>query len=140
MIEAIANDVLDKLNLVPSKDFEDFVGMEDHIANMSVLLHLESQEVRMVGIWGSSGIGKTTIARVLHSQLSRQFQGSIFIDRAFVYKTMEIYDSANPDDYNMKLHLLRSFLSEILDKKRHKDIYFKYSSREAKIPESSYIY
>lgn len=90
MIEAIANDVLGKLNLAQSKDFEDFVGMEDHIANMSVLLQLESQEVRMVGIWGSSGIGKTTIARVLHSQLSRQFQGSVFIDRAFVYKTMEI--------------------------------------------------
>ncbi|CDY33477.1 BnaA06g35960D [Brassica napus] len=117
MIEAIANDVLGKLNLAQSKDFEDFVGMEDHIANMSVLLQLESQEVRMVGIWGSSGIGKTTIARVLHSQLSRQFQGSVFIDRAFVYKTMEIYNSANPDDYNMKLHLLRSFLSELLDKK-----------------------
>ncbi|XP_010494828.1 PREDICTED: disease resistance protein RPS6-like [Camelina sativa] len=117
MIEAIANDILAKLNLAPSKDFEDFVGMEDHIANMSVLLHLESDEVRMVGIWGTSGSGKTSIARVLYNQLSRQFQGRIFIDRAFVSKSLEIYKSANPDDYNMKLHLLRNFLSEILDKK-----------------------
>uniref|UniRef100_A0A1J3FHX6 ADP-ribosyl cyclase/cyclic ADP-ribose hydrolase n=1 Tax=Noccaea caerulescens TaxID=107243 RepID=A0A1J3FHX6_NOCCA len=117
MIEAIANDVLDKLNLSPSKGFEDFVGMEDHISKMSVLLDLESEEVRMVGIWGSSGIGKTTIARVLYSQLSRWFQGTVFIDKAFVSKSMELYNSSNPDDYNMKLHLLRSFLSEILDKK-----------------------
>ena len=117
MIEAIANDVLGKLILAPSKEFEDFVGMKDHIAKMSVLLHLEAEEVRMVGIWGSSGIGKTTIARVLYSQLSRWFQVSVFIDRAFVSKSMEIYNNANPDDYNMKLHLLRSFLSEVLDKK-----------------------
>ncbi|CAA7014493.1 unnamed protein product [Microthlaspi erraticum] len=117
MIEAIANDVLDKLNLSPSKEFEDFVGMENHISQMSVLLDLESEEVRMVGIWGSSGIGKTTIARVLYSQLSRRFQGSVFIDKAFVSKSMELYKSSNSDDYNMKLHLLRSFLSEILDQK-----------------------
>ncbi|KAF8117174.1 hypothetical protein N665_0012s0178 [Sinapis alba] len=117
MTEAIANDVLDKLILGPSKEFEDFVGMKDHIAKMSVLLQLEVEEVRMVGIWGSSGIGKTTIARVLYSQLSRWFQVSVFIDRAFVSKSMEIYHSANPDDYNMKLHLLRSFLSEVFDKK-----------------------
>ncbi|VVB08158.1 unnamed protein product [Arabis nemorensis] len=51
--------------LIEEIDLEEFVGMEDHIANMSVLLELESEEVRMVGIWGSSGIGKTTIARLI---------------------------------------------------------------------------
>ncbi|KAL1220490.1 Disease resistance protein RPS6 [Cardamine amara subsp. amara] len=117
MIEAIANDVLGKLNLTPSKDFEDFVGMEDHITKMSVLLHLESEEVRMVGIWGASGIGKTTIARALYNRISHRFQSSVFIDRAFISKSMDIYNSANPDDYNMKLHLQKTFLSEILDKK-----------------------
>ncbi|ESQ44765.1 hypothetical protein EUTSA_v10003136mg [Eutrema salsugineum] len=120
MIEEIANDVLDKLLLTPSKDSEDFVGIKDHIANMSVLLNLESEEVRMVGIWGSSGIGKTTIARALYNQLSRHFQNSIFIDRSFLSKSMEIYNIANPDDYNMKLHLQRNFLSEILGKKHIK--------------------
>ncbi|CAA7014454.1 unnamed protein product [Microthlaspi erraticum] len=44
MIEEIANDVLGKLNLSPSNDFEDFVGIEDHITKMSSLLHLESKE------------------------------------------------------------------------------------------------
>ena len=117
MIEAIANDILDKLLLTPSKDFDNFVGIEDHIAQMSALLHLESEEVRMVGIWGSSGIGKTTIARVLFGRLSRHFQGSIYIDRRFISKSMENYSKSNPDDYNMKLHLQENFLSKILDKK-----------------------
>ncbi|XP_048632242.1 protein VARIATION IN COMPOUND TRIGGERED ROOT growth response-like [Brassica napus] len=116
MIEEIANDVLDKLLLTSSKDSENFVGIEDHVAKLSVLLQLDAEEVRMVGLWGSSGIGKTTIARVLFQRLSRHFRGSIFIDRAFVSKTMEIFKAANPDDYNMKLHLQRNFLSEILGK------------------------
>ncbi|KFK31463.1 hypothetical protein AALP_AA6G114900 [Arabis alpina] len=45
MIEAIIDDVLVKLKLTPSMDFSGFVGMEDHIANMSLLLRLESEEV-----------------------------------------------------------------------------------------------
>ncbi|CAN6981666.1 unnamed protein product [Brassica oleracea var. botrytis] len=116
MIEEIANDVLGKLLLTSPKDSENFVGIEDHLAKLSVLLQLDAEEVRMVGLWGSSGIGKTTIARVLFQRLSRHFRGSIFIDRAFVSKTMEIFKAANPDDYNMKLHLQRNFLSEILGK------------------------
>ncbi|KAG2304931.1 hypothetical protein Bca52824_033582 [Brassica carinata] len=75
-----------KVLLTPSKDSEDFVGIKDHIAKLSVLLQLEAEEVRMVGLWGSSGIGKTTIARVLFNQLSRHFQGSIFVDMSFVSK------------------------------------------------------
>ncbi|KAJ4888621.1 Disease resistance protein (TIR-NBS-LRR class) family [Raphanus sativus] len=116
MIEEIVSDVLDKLLLTSSKDSEDFVGIEYHIAKLSVLLQLEDEQVRMVGLWGSSGVGKTTIARVLFQRFSRHFQSSIFIDRAFLSKSMEIYSKANPDDYNMKLHLQGHFLSKILGK------------------------
>ncbi|OAO93841.1 hypothetical protein AXX17_AT5G44950 [Arabidopsis thaliana] len=35
MIEQVANDVLFKLNLTPSSDFPEFVGIEDHIAAMN---------------------------------------------------------------------------------------------------------
>ncbi|KAL1224668.1 Disease resistance protein RPS6 [Cardamine amara subsp. amara] len=114
LIEDIINDILVKLSLTPSKDFDDYVGIEAHIARMSSLLHLESKEVRMVGIWGSSGIGKTTIARALFSRLSRLFQGRIFIDRAFISKIKVDYRGANTDDYNMRLSLQGNFLSEIL--------------------------
>lgn len=52
MIEEIVSDVLEKLLLTPSKDSENFVGIEGHIADLSVLLELESEEVRMVGLFG----------------------------------------------------------------------------------------
>ncbi|XP_013707590.1 disease resistance protein RPS6-like isoform X2 [Brassica napus] len=114
MIEAIVADILVKLNLTPSRDFDEFVGINDHIAKMSVLLNVESEEVRMVGIWGPSGIGKTAIARALFDRLSHQFEGRIFIDSAFISKNLEDYRRANSDDYNMKLSLQGKFLSEIL--------------------------
>ncbi|CAN8267307.1 unnamed protein product [Cochlearia groenlandica] len=117
MIENIANDVLDKLLLTKSKDYEDFVGMEDHMAKLSKLLQMECEEVRMIGIWGSSGIGKTIIARTLFSRLKRHFQISVFIDRSFISKNKDLYSRNNTDDYNMKLNMQRNFLSEILDKK-----------------------
>ncbi|AED93064.1 disease resistance protein-like [Arabidopsis thaliana] len=120
MVEDIANDVLAKLNLTTtSNDFEGFVGIEGHIAKISLMLCLECKQVRMFGIWGPSGIGKTTIARALFSRISRHFQGSVFLDRAFVSKSMEIYSGGNVDNYNAKLHLQGKFLSEIL---RAKDI------------------
>ncbi|OAO93851.1 hypothetical protein AXX17_AT5G33840 [Arabidopsis thaliana] len=70
----------------------------------------------MVGIWGTSGVGKTTIARILFKRLSHFFQGSVFIDKHFISETMEIYNKGNPDDYNIKLHLQERFLSGILKK------------------------
>ncbi|CAF1993825.1 unnamed protein product [Brassica napus] len=83
---------------------------------MSSLLDLESKEVKMVGIWGPSGIGKTTIARALYSRLLRHFHGRIFIDRSFISKSKEVFSKANNDDYNMKLHLQEQFLSKLLGK------------------------
>ncbi|ANM67383.1 Disease resistance protein (TIR-NBS-LRR class) family [Arabidopsis thaliana] len=118
LIEEITNDVLDKLmKLTPSKDFDEFFGIEDHIKELSLLLCLESEEVRMVGIWGPTGIGKTTIARALFNRIYRHFQGRVFIDRAFISKSMAIYSRANSDDYNLKLHLQEKLLSKLLDKK-----------------------
>ncbi|KAG7615567.1 Leucine-rich repeat 3 [Arabidopsis thaliana x Arabidopsis arenosa] len=55
-ITTISKDVLEKLNATPSKDFNDLIGMEAHIAKMESLLCLESQGVRIVGIWGPAGV------------------------------------------------------------------------------------
>uniref|UniRef100_M4DZT8 TIR domain-containing protein n=1 Tax=Brassica campestris TaxID=3711 RepID=M4DZT8_BRACM len=101
-------------------DWEYFVGIEDHIKEMNLLLNLDSEEVRTVGIWGRYGIGKTTIARSIFRLNSSHFQSSNFIDRRFVSKSMENYSRSNPDDYKVKSRLQKSFLSEILGKKHQK--------------------
>nr|AXU93596.1 RPP4/RPP5-like protein [Arabidopsis thaliana] len=108
MVEKIANDVSNKLFPLP-KGFGDFVGIEDHIKAIKSILCLESKEARiMVGIWGQSGIGKSTIGRALYSQLSIQFH-----HRAFVtYKS-----TSGSDVSGMKLSWEKELLSEILGQK-----------------------
>ncbi|KAG2301382.1 hypothetical protein Bca52824_030033 [Brassica carinata] len=108
MIQHIAKDVSNKL-MIPSNDFSDFVGIEGHFERLNSLLCLESEEVRKVGIWGPSGVGKSTIGRALFSQLSSRFHKHAF----FVsYKSKKKWD-----DDKMKLCLDERLLSEILCRK-----------------------
>ncbi|KAF3549138.1 hypothetical protein DY000_02000470 [Brassica cretica] len=75
MIKKIATDISSMLNnFTPSNDFDGLVGMKAHFEKMEPLLCLGSDEVRMIGIWGPPGIGKTTIGRVAYNQLSNSFQ------------------------------------------------------------------
>ncbi|KAL0842993.1 hypothetical protein Bca101_016238 [Brassica carinata] len=109
MIKKIATDISNMLNnFSPSNDFDELVGMEAHLEKLEPLLCLGSDEVRMIGIWGPPGIGKTTIARVAFNQLSDSFQLSVFMDNL----------KANPkrlcsDDYSLKLQLHQLFMSQI---------------------------
>ncbi|CAN6866913.1 unnamed protein product [Brassica oleracea] len=112
MAETIANDVSSKLNITESEGFGEFVRIENHVSKLNILLSLESEEVRMVGIWGPSGIGKTDIARALYSRLAHRFQRTIFVDMSFVYR--------RPDYYGAKVDFQTQFLSEVLGREYFK--------------------
>nr|AXU93564.1 RPP4/RPP5-like protein [Arabidopsis thaliana]AXU93565.1 RPP4/RPP5-like protein [Arabidopsis thaliana] len=107
MVEKIANDVSNKL-ITRSKCCDGFVGTEDHLEAIKSVLCLESKEARMVGIWGQSGIGKSTIGRALYSQLSSQFPLRAFL----TYKS-----TSGSDVSGMKLSWEKELLSEILGQK-----------------------
>lgn len=108
MMLKIATDITNMLNFTPSRDFDHLVGMEAHIAKMNSLLYMESNEVRVVGIWGPAGIGKTTIARALYGRVSGDFQFSVFMEN------VKGSYSRN-DSYSSKLQLQEQFLSEMLN-------------------------
>lgn len=112
MAETIANDVSSKLNITESEGFGEFVRIENHVSKLNILLSLESEEVRMVGIWGPSGIGKTDIARALYSRLAHRFQRTIFVDMSFVYR--------RPDYYGAKVDFQTQFLSEVVGREYFK--------------------
>ncbi|KAG7611107.1 NB-ARC [Arabidopsis suecica] len=118
MIEKISIDVSNILNRSsPSRDFDDLIGMEAHMEKMKSLLSLHSNEVKMIGIWGPSGIGKTTIARVLYNRFSGDFGLSVFMDNI---KELMHTRPVGSDDYSAKLHLQNQLMSEITNHKETK--------------------
>ncbi|XP_013607433.1 PREDICTED: putative disease resistance protein At4g11170 [Brassica oleracea var. oleracea] len=118
MIEKIVADVSDELNrCTPSKDFDGLVGLEAHVAKLCSMLCLESNEVRMIGIWGPIGIGKTTIARALYSQLSAADDDDNFQLNIFMENIKGSCRRNELDGYSLKLHLQERFLSEIFNQR-----------------------
>ncbi|XP_056848268.1 probable disease resistance protein RPP1 isoform X2 [Raphanus sativus] len=111
MIEEIVTSVSKALiNSVPSSDFDNLVGMRAHMEKMEPFLGLNSNEVKMIGIWGPSGIGKSTIARVLFSQNSHEFQFSVFMENI-----KSRYPRPFFDVYSTKMQLQKEFLSQIIN-------------------------
>ncbi|CAN7080941.1 unnamed protein product, partial [Brassica oleracea var. botrytis] len=115
MIEEVAKEVSNMLNKsIPSWDFDRLVGIENHIRQISSLLSLDSDDVRMVGIWGPAGIGKTTIARAFYREIS-----DMFMHTAFVESIRGSRENQHRDDHTFKLHLQEQLLSKTF---KHKDL------------------
>ncbi|KAM5574057.1 TMV resistance protein N-like, partial [Rosa sericea] len=55
------------------------VGIESRVQDMLKLLDVGGSEVRMVGIWGIGGLGKTTIAKAVYNSIAHKFEGCCFL-------------------------------------------------------------
>ncbi|CAL5348647.1 unnamed protein product [Camellia sinensis] len=55
------------------------VGIDSRVEHIKSLLSFGSDDVRMIGIYGLGGIGKTTIAKAVYNQIFLKFEGSCFL-------------------------------------------------------------
>lgn len=55
------------------------VRIEESLEQIESLLNIGSNDIRLLGIWGMGGIGKTTLAKCLYDKLSSQFEGHFFV-------------------------------------------------------------
>ncbi|RHN67392.1 putative TIR domain, winged helix-turn-helix DNA-binding domain-containing protein [Medicago truncatula] len=77
-IKAIVEDVLRKLNPRYPNEIKGLVGIEKNYEQIESMMEIGSNDVRIIGIWGMGGIGKTTIARTLYGKLYSQFEVRCF--------------------------------------------------------------
>ncbi|KAL3745555.1 hypothetical protein ACJRO7_014638, partial [Eucalyptus globulus] len=75
----IAQKVSVKLKVSCVDISDHLVGMDESVNEVVNLLNVESEGVRLIGIWGMGGIGKTTLAKVVYDKVSTNFDGCSFI-------------------------------------------------------------
>ncbi|KAL2977320.1 hypothetical protein AAZX31_13G060100 [Glycine max] len=78
-LKDIVKDVLRKLAPRYPNHRKELVGVEENYEKIESLLKIGSSKVRILGIWGMGGIGKTTLASALYDKLSPEFEGCCFL-------------------------------------------------------------
>lgn len=75
VIDEIVKTIVNKLNLSSSTVDDDLVGMDCRMEKILSQLDIgRSDDVRVVGIWGMAGIGKTTLAQQVLRKIGDQFE------------------------------------------------------------------
>ncbi|KAL4578944.1 hypothetical protein LXL04_015077 [Taraxacum kok-saghyz] len=78
IITKIVEEILDGIK--PRGMEKNLVGIKSRVDELYYLLGMEAtEEVRMVGILGMGGIGKTTITKALFRKIAHNFEGSSFV-------------------------------------------------------------
>ncbi|KAF8022924.1 hypothetical protein BT93_F0439 [Corymbia citriodora subsp. variegata] len=79
LIKLLTDEVSRKLSRGARVVPDHLIGIDDHVQAVMDLLGKDSLDVRFVIIHGMSGVGKTTLAKVVFNQIASQFQGCSFL-------------------------------------------------------------
>ncbi|XP_042962894.1 disease resistance protein Roq1-like isoform X3 [Carya illinoinensis] len=81
------------------------VGIKSRVEDINKLLCIEENDIRMIGIFGVGGIGKTTIANEMYNCITDRFEGSCFL--------ANVRESSKQDQGGL-VKLQQTILSDIL--------------------------
>ncbi|GKB95646.1 Toll/interleukin-1 receptor domain-containing protein [Tanacetum coccineum] len=80
LIEIIVDNIFKKLHFISSSIDGKLVGMEMRINEVLTSLKICTEDVRVIGIKGMGGGGKTTLARAVYVHISSEFEGKSFVE------------------------------------------------------------
>nr|GEV91688.1 hypothetical protein [Tanacetum cinerariifolium] len=79
-INEIINTISERLPSIISNVDEEFIGLRTRMQQLISELEIGSGGVRMVGIWGLGGGGKTTLASCVYDEISSMFDKCCFLE------------------------------------------------------------